>query len=122
MSPSKLALLAVGVGAIGLAVGVTKLAVAAAQHEVVGNLVDHEGILVDVKTFKISRGQAKGDPIARIAKLGAKEVTEGGIIFRVGDKLYIVDGRPLGSTPQAMREMPSTIDGFNDMFGPQYMR
>jgi hypothetical protein len=26
--------------------------------------------------------------------MGAREVTEGAIIFRAGDKLYIVDGRP----------------------------
>jgi hypothetical protein len=29
-----------------------------------------------------------------VEKLGAREVTDGAIIFRAGEKLYIVDGRP----------------------------
>src|SRR5215467_14104479 len=57
----------------------------------VGQLASNEGIYVDVKEFKINKGTAKGDPAAQIAKSGAREVTEGAIIFRSGDKLYIVD-------------------------------
>jgi hypothetical protein len=44
------------------------------------------------------KGVAKGDPSAQIAKLGAKEITDGAIIFRSGSKLYIVDGRPPAKT------------------------
>jgi hypothetical protein len=60
----------------------------------VGQLASNEGIYVDVKEFKINKGAAKGDSAAQIAKSGAKEVTEGAIIFRSGGKLYIVDGTP----------------------------
>ena len=61
---------------------------------VVNQLASNEGILVDMKEFKIHKGTAKGDPAAQLEKAGAKEVTEGAIIFRSGDKLYIVDGKP----------------------------
>ena len=60
----------------------------------VGQLASNEGIYVDVKEFKINKGVHKGDPQPQIAKAGAREVSDGAIIFRSGDKLYIVDGRP----------------------------
>ena len=62
----------------------------------VGQLASNEGIYVDMKEFKINKGVAKGDPQAQIAKSGAREVSDGAIIFRSGNKLYIVDGRPAG--------------------------
>ena len=58
----------------------------------VGQLANNEGIFVDVGEFKISKGAAKGDPSDHIVKSGAREVSEGAIIFRSGNKLYIVDG------------------------------
>jgi hypothetical protein len=60
----------------------------------VGQLASNEGIYVDVKEFKIAKGAAKGDAAAQISKLGAREVADGAIIFRSGDKLYIVDSKP----------------------------
>jgi hypothetical protein len=57
-------------------------------------LGSNEGIFVDMKEFKINKGAAKGDPQAQLVKAGAREVSEGAIIFRSGAKLYIVDGRP----------------------------
>ena len=60
----------------------------------VGQLASNEGIYVDVKEFKINKGVHKGDPQPQIVKSGAREVSDGAIIFRSGDKLYIVDGRP----------------------------
>ena len=64
----------------------------------VDKLASNEGILVDMKEFKIHKGAAKGDPAAHLVKAGAKEVTQGAIIFRSGDKLYIVDGKPAAAT------------------------
>ena len=64
----------------------------------VGQLASNEGIYVDMKEFKINKGSAKGDPQAQIAKSGAREVSDGAIIFRSGAKLYIVDGRPPAAT------------------------
>ena len=59
-----------------------------------GNLANNEGIFVDMAEFRIAKGAANGDTTAHIQKSGAREVTDGAIIFRSGDKLYIVDGSP----------------------------
>jgi hypothetical protein len=59
-----------------------------------GSLADNQGLYVDTKNFKIAEGAAKGDPAAALKKAGAKQVADGAIIFRSGDKLYIVDGKP----------------------------
>ena len=64
----------------------------------IGQLASNEGIYVDMKDFKIAKGTAKGDASAQIVKLGAKEISDGAIIFRAGTKLYIVDARPPSST------------------------
>jgi hypothetical protein len=65
---------------------------------VMGQLGKNEGIYVDMKDFNIMKGTAKGDPSAQIAKLGARKVADGAIIFRAGDGLYIVDSKPPTST------------------------
>jgi hypothetical protein len=67
-------------------------------QNVVGQLASNEGLYVDMKDFKISKGMAKGDASAQITKLGARKVSDGAIIFRSGDDLYIVDSRPPAST------------------------
>lgn len=116
MSRSLAQLFAIGVASVGVAT--VGIAVAASQRAGLGELAHNEGILVDVKTFKIVKGAAKNDPTAQIVKLGARPVAEGAIVFRTGDKLYIADGNPVGG-PQAMNPgdpMPSTIDGFNSLF------
>src|SRR5215467_3526531 len=54
-----------------------------------GALASNEGIYVDVNDFKIQKGAAKTDPADRLSKSGAREVGDGAIIFRSGNKLYI---------------------------------
>jgi hypothetical protein len=97
MSFSKASLVAAGIGALALAIGVSRLAGAATQQPI-ADLSNNEGIYVELKTFKVHRGMAKTDPQAQITKLGARPVNEGAIIFRAGDQLYIVDAAP-GGTP-----------------------
>jgi hypothetical protein len=63
-------------------------------QDALGLLGTNEGIYVDTKGFKISKGASKGDASKHVETMGAREVTEGAIIFRAGDKLYIVDGKP----------------------------
>jgi hypothetical protein len=58
-------------------------------------LGDNQGVFVDKGTFKLHIGN--GAPTAdQIAKMGAKEVENGAIIFRSGGKLYIVDWKKGG--------------------------
>jgi hypothetical protein len=49
---------------------------------------------VDPKTFNIMKGSSKTDPSEHMVKLGAQEVKAGAIIFRAGNKLYLVDTDP----------------------------
>jgi hypothetical protein len=67
---------------------------------VVGQLASNDGIYVDMKDFKIAKGTAKDSALVQeqIAKLGAREVKDGAIIFRAGDKLYLVDRHPSAPT------------------------
>src|SRR6476660_9755452 len=115
MSLSKPTMLIVGVAAVALAAGAGRLALAQQPTgDVIGELANNEGIFVDGKTFKIARGKAKGEPSAQIARLGAKEVGPGAIIFRYRDKLYMVEGTPPGLDVQAMKN-------FQDNWNTSYM-
>jgi hypothetical protein len=114
MPLSKHTALSAGVAAIALA-GVGTFALAQQPSgDVIGELSNNEGIFVDGKTFKIARGKAKGDPSAQIAKMGAKEVGPGAIIFRYNDKLYMVESAP-PLPPQAMKD-------FQDNWNVSYMK
>src|SRR6476660_6209494 len=102
-------LLVVGLAATALTAGTGKFAFAQQPTgDVIGELVNNEGIFVDGKTFKIARGKAKGDPSAQIARLGAKEVGPGAIIFRYRDKLCMVEGTP--PDVQAMKNLQDNWD------------
>ena len=90
---SKRTLLTIGAASAGLVVADARFVVAATP---IDDLANNEGIFVNKSTFKVVRGMAKGDPAAQIAKLGARPATEGAIIFRSGDKLYVVDAVPGG--------------------------
>lgn len=95
MSSSRLTFLVLGAAALALAASLPKLAVSAPERTQLGPLNASEGIYVNSKSFGIIKGAAKVDPTeAQLTKLGAKEVKEGAIIFRVGDKLYLVDTDP----------------------------
>jgi hypothetical protein len=78
---------------IGLAAGFSTFPAAWSQV-VPGTIADHDSIFVDGQTFKITPGQAKPDAADRIKALGARELGPGAIIFRSGEKLYIM-GAPL---------------------------
>jgi hypothetical protein len=97
--------------------------------DVVGELAVSEGIFLDGKTFKIAKGKAKGDPTATMAKLGAKEIGPGVILFRHGDKLYIAEASAM-PTPQAMKNFQDgwangymkAFKEFQDQWAVSYMK
>ena len=63
------------------------------QQSTLGQLGNDEAVVVDLKGFNIAKAGAKGDTSVHVDKLHAREVAEGAIIFRSGNKLYIVDGK-----------------------------
>ena len=93
MSARSITLLALG-AAIGFAASTSNPAISAQDRTQLGALKASEGIYVDPKTFNIVKGSSKTDPTAHMVKLGAQEVKAGAIIFRAGDKLYLVDTDP----------------------------
>ena len=95
MSSSKATFLVLGAAVIALAAVVPKLAISAPERTQLGPLNVSEGIYVNTKSFGIVKGAAKAEPSeAQLMKLGAQQVKDGAIIFRVGDKLYLVDTDP----------------------------
>src|SRR5262245_9447807 len=79
----------VAAAAVGLMSSVSVLSIAQAEEAlIVGN---NESIFIDGKTNKAIRGKAKGDVLAEIKKLGARELGPAVLIIRSGDKLYIAD-------------------------------
>jgi hypothetical protein len=105
MARSKSTWLAISAAALGVAVGVTGSAIAFSELGMpmymksgagadLATLANNEGVFVDKGSFKLRIGSAKGEPMPQITKMGGKEVVNGAIIVRTGDKLYIVDGKP----------------------------
>ena len=88
--------------AFGVAIGVTGSAIAQfgmpmymkSESQALPTLSDNEGVYVDTTTFRLRVGKAKTDPMPQITQMGGKQVANGAIIMRTGDKLYIVDGKP----------------------------
>jgi hypothetical protein len=115
MPISRFITIATAFAAVSVFAGASKLALAQQPTgDVIGELANNEGIFVDGKTFKIARGKGKGDPVAEVARMGAKEVGPGAIVFRYQDKLYMVEGTPEQS-PQAMKN-------FQDNWNVSYMK
>jgi hypothetical protein len=102
---------------IGLASSISTFAGVHAQ-DALGTIADHDSIFIDGKTFKLTSGKGKADAPARSKALGARDLGPGAIIFRSGEKLYIVDA-PLflpngpdgrqGAYLDADRERPDRI-------------
>ena len=116
MSATKYTWLAAG-AALAVSLGSTYVAAQSSGPSI--QLGNNEGIFVDPKSFNVSRGASKTDASAQIAKLGAREVGAGAIIFRSGDKLYLADGVPPGSNVQGMKNFQDTftiMKDFQDTF------
>ena len=130
MSLPKSTWLVIGLATIGLVSGAATLAIAQApSQDVISKLENNQGVFVDKKSFDVVKGSAKTDnPVATLTKMGAREVSAGAIIFRSGDKLYIVDGTPPADLPpQAMKDFQSNwnvgyMKSFQDNFNVGYMK
>ncbi len=71
-------------------------------------LAEGEGLLIDARAFSVTPGAPKGDVAARIGSLGAREIGPSAIVFRSGEKLYIVDRAPL--SPDATVATDPAVD------------
>jgi hypothetical protein len=55
-----------------------------------GMLPDNDSIFIDGKKFTVTPGRAKGNAAMQVKALGARDLGPGAIVFRSGEKLYIV--------------------------------
>ena len=107
-------LLIVSAVTIALMSGVSTHAIAQVQ-QTARSIGNNESVFIDGKTLTVTQGTSKDDVAAQIAKLGARDLGPGAIIFRSGDKLYIVDALPL--SPRAFNDMANDRQrsyGLND--------
>jgi len=65
-----------------------------AQAQDALGIANNDSVYIDATTFKISPGKARGDVAAQIRKYGARELGQGAIVFRSGDKLYLLEAMP----------------------------
>jgi hypothetical protein len=79
--------------AVGLTAGLVPFEAAWAQVAP-STIADQDSIFIDGQSFKITPGTAKPDAAGRIKSLVARELGPGAIVYRSGDKLYIM-GAPL---------------------------
>ena len=69
---------------------------------------NNDSVYIDAQAFKVMPGKAKGDVATQIKSLGARELGQGTIVFRFGEKLYIVE--PGTAIVQNARAMPDSTD------------
>jgi hypothetical protein len=74
-----------------------------------GTFADKDGIFIDGRNFQIVPGKSKGDFAKRVERMGAREIGPGAIIFRSGDKLYIV-GAPANTPALERQKGPIFVD------------
>ena len=129
MPVSKITLAVAGI-VFGFASGATTLAIAdATSKDVLTSLANNQGIFVNKHSFDVVKGNSpKDDPLKALAKMNPREVSAGAIVFREGDKLYIVDGTPpTNASPQAMKDFQdnwnvSYMKNFQDNWNVSYMK
>ncbi len=130
MSSTSRTMLVAGIATVAFATALAQLAGAQSPNVqpqgVVADLGNNEGIFVDAKSFKINKGLAKGDATAAIGKLNAREISPGAILFRAGEKLYLVEGRPPTTAGSAAKDIDeahaSMMKNFQDQWAVGYMR
>jgi hypothetical protein len=95
--------------AVALASSSSTLA-GAQSLSVSGTIADSDSIFVDGKSFQVITGKAKRDVAAQIEALGARDLGLGAVIFRSGEKLYIIDAPLLLSTNGAPDRQSIYVD------------
>jgi hypothetical protein len=80
-------------GVVALAAACAALPTARAQTAP-ATITDHGSLFIDGETFAVTPGKARPDAADRIKALGARELGPGAIIFREGNRLYLL-GAPL---------------------------
>jgi hypothetical protein len=84
------------VGGVVVAMAAAVSTVALAQGAV-RTLSDNEGLFIDGKTLTVTAGRSKDDVASQLGNLSVRALGPGAIVFRSGDRLYMVDGVAVGA-------------------------
>src|SRR5262245_412725 len=76
------------------ACGLMASASTCAQAQDALGIANNDSVYIDATTFKVSPGKARGDVAAQIKKYGARELSQGAIVFRSGYRLYLLEAMP----------------------------
>jgi len=113
--PSSGNLLVFGASAIAALILFAPVSIAQAPPQgSVDELTNHDGVFLDAKSGKIAKAKDKNEDWIQIAKSKAVELGEGAVIFRWGDKLYLIEGNP-DAPIQAMKS-------FQDNWNVSYLK
>jgi hypothetical protein len=102
--------------AIGLAAGLVPFQAAWAQVAP-STIADQDSIFIDGQSFKITPGTAKPGAAGQIRSLVARELGPAAIVYRSGDKLYIL-GAPLVLERAAPRGPEIAAPGGREIAAP----
>ena len=91
--------------ALGIGLCLPNIALAQMQATLSPTIADNDSIFIDGKNFKVVSGRAKGEAATLIKELDARELGSSAIVFRSGQKLYIV------STPLHMPDTYNQLRG-----------
>jgi hypothetical protein len=70
----------------------------AAPSKITGGVIaDNDSIYIDATSFTVTPGKGKNDTSVLVNSLGARDLGPGAIVFRSGDKLYILNAPILAS-------------------------
>ena len=79
-------------------VGMTATTPTLAQaQDAARTLADNEAIFIDGQTLTVTPGRSKDDVVPHLRNLNAHALGAGAIVFRSGDRLYVIDGMPTGA-------------------------
>src|SRR5712691_2250774 len=91
----KSAVVAATFAAMMTSVSTAALAQAQSAADTLG---DNEAIFIDGKTLTVAPGMAKDDIGSQLGHLNVRPLGPGAIVFRAADKLYVIEGAPMGAT------------------------
>jgi hypothetical protein len=84
------AMLGMGLAVPSVASAQSQVPASAAPTALPSEIADNDGIFIDGKNFTVTPGRAKGDASTQVGALGARSLGPGAIVFRSGERLYIV--------------------------------
>jgi hypothetical protein len=92
----------------------TSVSTVALAQDTTRTLADNEALLIDGKTLTVTPGRAKGAVASQLGNVGVHPLGPGAIVFRSGDRLYVIDGNSMGAQAMMYDDRQRSYGGLND--------